>query len=309
MEKMKQALVIQEENTRLTLLEDCERKIASALRRGIEATVSIGQQLNKIDEMELYTEKGYTTLNEYCFDCHNLDPRSVSRFMGIAESAKALKDAGMELPIYESHVAELAQLDPADRPLVWERIVKSAAKRDEPITTQLVREAVEFRGKELKAQQAAQQAPPATKATGSARISLEEPDLDLGSDLSEETSERSSGQPEAPAPRRITLTEDGERDLERIRRLCGDKVADSIEYLHLQMSERELHLWAQEPDPNTLVHYIFDLLWSVPRALGFVRQTITERTNIGRLIILARANGGQFQAEMDRTKITVETLA
>jgi hypothetical protein len=301
---MKQALVTQQEdNTRLTLLEDCERKITSALRRGIEATVSIGQQLSKIDQMELYTERGYRTLNEYCWDCHSLDPRSVGRFMGISTSAKVLKDAGMELPLYESHVAELAELEPADQVLVWDRVVKSAEKRDEPITIDRVREAVRWRQKELEEQAE----PPTTKATGSARSSLEEPDLDLGSDLSEETSERSSGQPEAPT--RITLTEDGEKDLERIRRLCGDPVADSIEYLHLQMSERELHLWAQQDDPHALVHYIFNLLWSVPKAIGFVRQAVTERTNVGRLLTLARANGGHFEAEMEGSKITVETLA
>src|ERR1700741_3716352 len=96
-EKMK-AIVTQEENTRLTLLEDCERKIATALRRGIEATVSIGQQLSKINQMELYTEKGYKSLHQYCWDCYGFAPRSVSRFIGISTSAKVLKDAGMELP-------------------------------------------------------------------------------------------------------------------------------------------------------------------------------------------------------------------
>jgi hypothetical protein len=301
---MKQALVTQEENTRLTLLEDCERKISTALRRGIEATVAIGQQLIKIDEMELYLERGYRTLNEYCYDCHSLDSKTVHRFMGIADSAKVLKDAGMELPVYESHVAELAVLEPEDRALVWSRVIKSAEKRDEPITVDLVREAVGFRRKELEAQQAA----PATKATGSARISLEEPDLDLGSDLSEPTAERSKGQPEAPVPRRITLTEDGERDLEHIRRLCGQVVADGIEYLRIPMTERELHLWAQEDDPNALTYYISELRWSVPKALGFVHQTVTERTNVGRLLTLARANKGHFEAEMEGAKITVETL-
>jgi hypothetical protein len=297
------AIVTQEENTRLTLLEDCERKITTALRRGIEATVSIGQQLGKINQMELYTEKGYTSLHQYCWDCYGFDPRSVSRFIGISTSAKVLKDAGMELPLYESHVAELAELEPPDQVLVWDRVVKSAEKREEPITIDRVREAVEWRQKELEELAG----PTPARAAGGSTSSLEEPDLDLGSDLSGATSEPSSGQPETPT--RITLTEDGERDLERIRRLCGDSVADSIEYLHLQMSERELHLWAQEDDPNALVHYIFNLLWSVPKAIGFVRQAVTERTNVGRLLTLARANNGHFEAQMEGSKITVETLA
>jgi hypothetical protein len=299
---MKQAIVTQAENTRLTLLEDCERKIGAALRRGIEATISIGQQLDKINEMELYTEKGYTGLNQYCWDCHGLDARNVSRFMDIADSAKVLKDAGLELPIYESHVAELAQLEPADQALVWERVVKSAARLEEPVTTQRVREAIEFRLTELKDAQA-----PATKPAGSAKSSLEEPDLDLGSDVGGSQSAPSTGQPERRS--RITLTEDGEKALERIRRLCGKMVAEGIEYQRIPMSERELTMWAKEDEPDTLTHYISDLRWSVAKALGFVKQTITERTNVGRLLTLARANGGHFQAEMEGSKITVETLA
>ena len=301
---MKQAIVKEqpEENTRLTLLEDCERKITTHLRRGIEATVGIGQQLIKINEMELYLERGYKTLNEYCFDCHSLDGKTVSRFMGIADSARVLKDHGLELPIYESHVAELAVLEPADRVLVWGRVIQSSEKRDEPVTVDRVREAVEWRKRELKEQAP----PPTTRPSGGSKSSLEEPDLDLGSDLSNGESERSSAQPEPPT--RITLTEDGERDLERIRRLCGDAVGNSIEYLHLQITEKELHLWAQEDDPDRLTYYIMDLRWSVAKALGVAHESVTERTNVGRLLIFARANGGHFETQMEGSKIIVETL-
>jgi len=296
---MKQEVI---ENPRLVSLAECERKISTFMRRGIEATVGIGQQLLKIYTMELYKEKGYETLYKYCTEELQFDPRSVGRMMGIADSAKIFKDHGIELPANESQVAELTRLEPDQQPLVWERVQQLALADERSITAQLVRDAVDYRLREL------EQAAPATKPNRSAKNALEEPDLDLGSNVSGQAPAASSG-PAEPPPR-ITLTEEGEAALERIRRLCGEGVADAIEHLRVLISERELKLWAEQDNPQDLTHYVMNERWTVSKTIGFINQIVNERTPVGRLITMAMANKGHFEAELEGgIKITVDQLA
>jgi hypothetical protein len=288
---MKQAAeIVHEENTRRVMLEDCERKILGFKRRGIEATIGIGLQLGKINELELYREKDYDNLAAYCAEELQLEARSVSRILAIANSAQVFKAHNKELPINESHLAELGRLEAEQQPLVWERVNQYAGKNEMVITTALVREVVSDWQEEHK--------PAATTPKDGARSALEEPDLDLGSNLSGEEAERS----ERP---RINLSEDGERALERIRRTCGDAVADSIEYLSLEIPEKELIQWNEEDHPERLIHCIMNLGYSVSKAKSFVDQTISGSTPARRLVLLAQANGGQYKTELEQATITV----
>jgi len=296
---MKQAIVTQDENIRLTELEDCEHKIVTALRRGLEASVQIGLQLRKINEKELYLERGYKNFQQYCSDYQRLDHSTAYRLMGISQSVQVLKEAGLPLPDNESQVAELARLELDKQPEAWKRIVDAAEAREEPVTRELVR----FTVQQAVAEDGA--AKPTTVPKASAKSSLEEPDLDLGSNVSADEPKRSKGSTGAPPPQRISLSEDGEKALDRIRRTCGDVVADAIEYKRLEITERDLIRWNEQEDPARLVHCVCDLRYTVPKAIEFIDQTISGSTPVRRLVLLAQANGGQYKAEFEQANITV----
>jgi hypothetical protein len=294
---MKQAAeIVHEENTRRVMLEDCERKIMGFKRRGIDATIGIGLQLGKINELELYKEKDYDNLAAYCAEELQLEARSVTRILAIANSAQVFKAHDKELPINESHLAELGRVEAEQQPLVWERVNQYAGKNEMVITTALVREVVSDWQEEHK------QPTAATKPKDGARSALEDPDLDLGSNLSDEQAKPSGGPLERP---RINLSEDGEKALERIRRTCGDAVADSIEYLSLEIPEKELIQWNEEDHPERLIHCIMNLGYSVSKAKSFVDQTISGSTPARRLVLLAQVNGGQYKTELEQATITV----
>lgn len=288
---------IEKQGKALLDLERYEIKIRDWMRRGIEATIGIGQLLRKINDEQLYLLKGHETLNHYCEEEFQLEPRSVGRFMGIADSAKVLKESDMELPVNETQVAELSRLEPEHQAMVWNRVLEYADQKDETITTELVRHIVNHRLKELEEEAQEKAAAAAKTAKETPKKPLDGLDLDLGSDLPEDKPERSSGPVEVPA--RITLTEKGEEALECIRRTCGEPAADAIEHLRVQISERELINWAEEEDPNELTHYVIHERWSVSKAQGFVHQAVDERTRVGQLILLAMANKGRFEVELE----------
>jgi hypothetical protein len=222
--------------------------------------------------------------------------------IGIADSAKILKENNMELPANETQVAALSRLEGPQQAIAWQRVQRLAEQRERPITADLVHEVVDDYLEKLEVEQR-----PAKMAKEAPKSSLEEPDLDLGSDLSDEASASSK---EAPAlPSRIVLTEQGEEALEKIRRHCGEAVADAIEHLRLPISERELINWANDDDPNELAYYVADLRWSVSKAQGFVRQTVTGRTSVGHLVTLAMANKGIFETDAEGVRITVRSLS
>jgi hypothetical protein len=296
---MKKELVKQEDS-RLTLLEECEHRIGNYLRRGLEATVGIGRELKKISDMELYLERGCKSLNEYCFDCHNLEARSVSRFLAVADTVALLKDHGLELPSNETQVLELARIDPEQQPIIWERVLKAAEVREERVTAFTVRKAID-----LAIDNVRQPLPAKTPAKG-VRTPLDEPEEEEDSDLSAEQENGSEGRMELPS--RISLTERGEAALERIRRLCGDVIAEAIAELRLQISERELITWAEYDDPARLGRLVAKG-FTVAKAIGFDSSSVTEKTTVYKLLQLAHAHDGHYETEAEGARITVELLA
>ena len=293
--------LLKEENTRLLQLEECEHKIGNYFRRGLEATYGIGRELKKISDLELYLERGSRSLNEYAWDYHNLESRSVSRFLSVADTVMLLKDHGLELPSNESQVLELARIDPEQQPLVWERVLKAAEVREEQVTAFTVRKAVD-----LVVDNVRQLPPPAKTPAKGVRTPLDEEEQEPGPDLSAEQENGSQGRLELPS--RISLTERGEAALERIRRLCGNQTADAIAELRLQISERELITWADHEDPAKLGRYITNLGFTVAKAIGFEAVTVTEKTTVYKLLQLAQANQGHYETETEGAKITVELL-
>lgn len=293
---MKSKELLAADTTRLTLLEECEHKIGQALRRGLDATCVIGRELRKIDDLELWKEPGYKSFGLYVSDRLQFEARSVARFLDISRTTDRLKAAGLPLPENETQVAELARLDEELQSVVWERVRKAAEIREEPITVYTIRTAIE--------KETAQPPPPLPAARPGVRTPLDEPEAELG--LSTPASGNDGSKGATALPERISLSEDGEAALERIRRFCGDPVAEAIEHFRLQISERELLLWSQQDDPQTLAHYIVNLRWTVAKAIGFESQTVTERTPLGKLFALARAHQGRYEFNSDEASVLVE---
>src|SRR5258706_4704129 len=255
----------------LQAMEECELKINNAWHKGIEASFVIGRELEKIRSQELFRALGYDSFHAYVKE--RQDPRSMRRQLAVLGTVQALKAANLPLPANESQVVELARLDDETQPLVWQRLLTLRDKDPEkPITVGRVRAAVEF---EL----AARPARTGVKTT-----------LDL------------DGNGAA-----IKLDEEGERALNRIRRLCGDPIADSIVRLNIVISERDLIKWAEQDDAmvKQLAYYIAQR-WSVTKALAFENRDLSGMTTVNDMIALASARGGTLEFKFQKTKITVE---
>jgi|SRR5215469_4190152 len=291
---MKNKELLQEDNTRLLALEECEHKIGNHLRRGLDATVGIGRELDKINSQELYRERGSKSLNEYCLEAHGFEPRAVSRFLAVADTVALLKERGLDIPGNESQVLALAQVEPEQQPIIWDRVQRAAEIREEPITTFFIQKAID-NAREV----------PATVATRGVKTSLDDPEEETKSNLPAAQQNGSTGRLELPS--RISLSERGEAALESIRRHCGDAIAEAIEGLRLQVSERELITWADHESPAKLGQLV-NRGFTVAKAIGFLATAVTEKTTVYKLLQLARANEGHYEAEAEGARITVELL-
>ncbi len=259
----------------LQALEECELKINNAWHKGIEASFVIGRELEKIRSQELFRALGYDSFHAYVKE--RQDPRSMRRQLAVLGTVQALKAANLPLPANESQVVELARLADETQPLVWKRLLTLRDKDPEkPITVGRVRAAVEF---ELAAK------------PGRAGVKTS---LDLAGNGAADSST-------------IRLDEEGERALNRIRRLCGDPIADSIVRLNIVISERDLIKWSEQDDAmvKQLAYYIAQR-WSVTKALAFENRDLSGMTTVNDMIALASARGGTLEFKFQKTKITVE---
>ena len=295
---MSKEIISAEENAAATLaLEECENRIRTACRRGIEATRAIGKELWKIKNHDLYKVR-WALFSDYVTEDLRLDTTSANRMIDIYDVMQRLEGADIEqLPENESQAFELSKLDPERQPLVWKKVLISCEQDDKPVTVAKVKIAVEGEEKKLAAAKQAKRPPAAPPA----KPKGVEVGLNLDSGNGEDT----------PAPETIGLTEQGEAALARVRRLCGDEVADAILYKRVTISERELRLWAEQDDirVNNLSHYICNLNWTVNKALNYEDRMIDGGTLVDTLITMCRARGGQLHVTHDDARISVTILA
>lgn len=284
---------------RRTALEDCELRIHSALRRGLDATCEIAKQLDRILQGELFQARGLTDFRAYVTDFLPIDWRTCRRIVVIAETIERLKDAGLSLPLNETQAAELARLEPERRAAVWSRLISRFSADDRKLTVEAVRIAVdedERQRAQLKAE---------TEKPREIEVAMEE---DIGSD-GEEPQPKKKTSPGPPSAVRI-LTEKGEAALERIRRVCGDNVARDLASGRVALGERELRAWAElsEAAMRTLVYYVMDERWSVNKALAFEERGVRPETDVGELIWMAKARGGSALVNYDNQATIAITL-
>src|SRR4029077_847975 len=133
---------ISADTARKAALDECELKIVTAFRRGLEATCSIARELHKILRDELYKAKTQE-FKDYLREYLKIDERSFRRIIAISQTVDQLKEAGLELPANESQAAELSRLQPPLRPKIWLELITKAEREDKNLTLDEVRRAVE----------------------------------------------------------------------------------------------------------------------------------------------------------------------
>jgi hypothetical protein len=286
------------DTARVTALEECEHKIMNAFRRGLEATCAIAREFRKIDQQELYTDRGYKTFNDYVTKFLRLELTTVHRIIAVSHTIDMLRDAGLRLPENESQAAELARLEPDQQPTVWQRIL-TKEEEGESITVTLVKRLVDA----IKAESPPPEPPARRGVTTALDLEDQEPKTEANGAPRKMT-------PAAKVPAKVVFTDKGEEALERIKRLCGDRVGNAIANGNLPITERDLLKWSEENDAMviTLGHYIADLRWTVAQALKFENQTLNEATTVGDLMKLAKARAGRYVLELAYVAIVVELI-
>lgn len=294
---MKNEVVLSPDKARLIRLEECEQKIMSAFRKGMEATEVIARELRTINEEELFRDKGCETFNAYILKYCRISVDTAQQMIAVSRTNDLLREAGLPLPANQSQAAELARLEPEQQAIVWQRLLEGERQTEMPLTASIVKKQVEL----------AKNAAPAPPRSG---VSVT---LNLGDG---ETKTKDNGAPKkmtpaAKVPAKVVFTGEGEAALERVRRLCGDPVGNAIANGNLPISERDLLKWAEEDDDmvETLAHYISNLRWTVTQALKFESQTINEATTVGDLMKMAKARDGRYLFSTDYVKVAVELVA
>jgi hypothetical protein len=283
------------DTARATALEDSENKIKSAFRRGLEATCAIAKELVKIHSNEWYTVRT-EDWNKYITDYLRIDLRSYRRIVAVSQTVAQLQDAGLELPANETQAAELSRLEAPLRARVWNDLVIRAEREEKTLTVDDVRRAVDI------AEEARASLAPPVSAAGV------EVDMDFGDSNGEKPAKKARVQ-ERVEEAVLILTEKGEAALNRIRKICGDIVADAISSGAKAMTERDIRNWAEYDDSmmRMMVYCIMDRDWSVSKAVNFVTKEIDDSTDVGDLLLIASSRGGSAQINYEnRAKITIE---
>lgn len=279
------------DSARKTALEECELKIHSAFRRGLLATCEIAEELNKILSQELYTLKA-SVFTEYVTDFLKIDIRSYHRILAVSETVEQLKQAGLQLPANESQAAELARVDAPLLPQFWSDLIIRFEREERPLTTDAIREAIN---------QPIVASPTSARAAAPARGAGIEVDMD-------DNGSAPPAKKQTPVQEGVlVLTEKGEAALNRIRKICGDKIAKAIEDGTRAMTERDIRNWAEFDDTmmKTLVYFINNN-WTLNRAVAFTNKEIEDSTHVHDLILIANARGGLARFKHGRAKISVE---
>lgn len=283
------------EKSRHDQLLDAERRIQQASRDTVESIRIIGQELTKIEEEELYEVMGRNDFQEYVEEHLKLDYRMARAWMRASQALSLLDKEKLQLPYNQSQVLELTKLKtPAVLVGVWQKILDFCDREKKVVTFDLVQKAVAAQRTKTNeyVTRARTKAPPA-KAKGI--------DVDLSADSNGAVTK-------APAS---TLSEDGEKALNRIRRLCGDEIADTIRAENPKIQERDLIKWSeQEADMvKNLAYWIIHKRWTLRKALAYEENSINESTTVLELVDLARSRGGRAYVEFEDARLTIEIAA
>lgn len=287
------------EATRTAAREDCEAKIRGAYRRGLLATCEIAKMLAKIYREELYIDVT-PDFNLYVVDHLHISRQTYQRILLVSQTVDQLQDAGVELPANQTHVEELARLEPPLRLKVWNELLTRFEYEQQSMTAEDIKEAVQAAAKAVEVRQAARQ----KKIEAEVDVDMDDEEEDKDNGVAPPAKRSRARDPETE----VLFSEKGEAALAKIRTICGDNTADAIRRGNpIALSERELHLWAEQDDD--MIRMLASMVgpsWSVAKALAYLSEPLDDNTSVYRLILIAHNLGGIAVVNFDnRAEITI----
>jgi hypothetical protein len=281
--------VITQQKTRHEQLADAERRIQQASRDTVDSIRIIGHELTRIEEEQLFEVMGRNDFQEYVEVHLRLDYRMARAWMRASDALAILDEQKLQLPYNQSQVLELSKLTKPEILVgVWQKILDFCDRENRQLTFDVVRTAVEAQRKK------------ANQFRTRARFKAPEPvkkgiDIDL-SDVNG-----------AEEIKKSPWSEDGERALNRIRRLCGNDIADAINEGNPKVPEKDLLKWAEQEAESvkTLAYWIVIKGWTLRKALAY-DEAIDAGTTVEKLIDLARSRGGRVNVQFEDARITIE---
>lgn len=274
-------------------LVDAENKIHAASRDTVESIRIIGQELTRIEKDELYEVMGRNDFQEYVEFSLKFDYQLARAWMRASAVLDLLDQQKLQLPYNQSQVLELMKLKtPEVQATVWQKILDFCDREKKIITVQLVRDTVTAARTK------------ANQLVTRARFRKPKPargiDIDLGD----------AGNGQTAAPPRKVWSEEGEKALNRIRRLCGDPIGDALDQGNPEISERDLIQWSkEEPEMvKNLAYYIVHKRWTLRKAIAYEAEAVDMESTVEQLVDLARSRGGSAYVEFQDVKISIEIV-
>jgi hypothetical protein len=271
-------IIVAPDQARLELLTKCEMQIEEGKRRGREAIRSIAKALNRINDEELYVDRGYRTFNQYVESVLRMDRHIVQDIIRASETILTLENGGIEIaaiPAVESQLVLLHKIPRQELPKAWSEGLAFLESQGLPLNTANIKRIVDF------------------AVSRAAQAEGVNPELSI-----EEDGDRSKV-PEGGGGGRI-FTEEAELALERIGRLAGAEVRAAIEEGTLAISDRDLVKWADESDQmvKNLAYYIAGERWTLAKAIAYEAALITADSTLESLARLGTARGGRYESEI-----------
>src|SRR6266481_1832510 len=141
---MKNEVVLTPDKARLVLLEECEHRIMSAYRKGMEATEAIARELRTINDQELYRDRECKTFELYVLKYCRISVDTAQQMIAVLRTNDLLREAGLALPANQSQAAELARLEPDQQVIVWQRLLDGESQSEMPLTASIVKKQVDL---------------------------------------------------------------------------------------------------------------------------------------------------------------------
>lgn len=290
---MSTTTLVKDADSRHEALDQCELKIAKASRDTVESIRVIGHELIKIETEALHEAYNGCDFKDYVEIRLRFDYKMARVWMRACLALDAIDAEKLQLPYNQSQVIELAKLSNDDLLPTWMAVLDHADKERKSVTYELVKAAVDSRRTSTQERHT--------------RVHRHKPQLNAPKGIDVDL-----GSTNGEAVRTSVWSEEGERALNRIRRLCGDAVADAIDRGQPKITESDLLRWADEEDEmvkNLAYWMVIGHRWTLRKALQYEETSIDLKTTVGDLADRARARGGEFYAEFPGLRLKVEIVS
>lgn len=282
-------------------LEHCERRMLEAAAQEISASYAIGKELNLIEKRNLYVQRrNCKSFHAYLL----LLPWDKAYSYKVQRQAKVFDElirANLPPPKTATILEELSRLPLDEVAEFWRSLLVVAEEEQTGVRRANVRKAIDNVPKEPE--------PPVPKRPGVV-VNLKDDSQSKDSNGQAAATPTAASAPPVTSTPKKTFQDEGEEALERIRRLCGDPVADAIIDGRLDIGERALKKWGDEDDDmvKVLAHYVSDLGWSVDKAIRFENKSVNDDLTLSQMITWAMARGGKWVRSYEGFRISVVAL-